>query len=60
MMDGLTEEAKILIEHCPALVNKLAEKVNSLIDNWDTLDTDLEPIEIAHVSYTSEQMGYEK
>lgn len=60
MMDELTGEAKILIEHCPALVNRFAEKVNSLIDNWDTLDTDLEPIEIAHVSYTSEQMGYEK
>lgn len=59
-MDRLTEEARILIEHCPALVNRFAEKVNSLIDNWDTLDTDLEPIEIAHVGYTSEQMGYEK
>lgn len=60
MMDGLTEEAKILIEHCPALVNRFAEKVNSLIDNWDTLDTDLKPIEIAHVSYSPAECGYEK
>ena len=60
MMEELTEGAKILIEHCPALINRFAEKVNSLIDNWDTLDTNLEPIEIAHVGYTSEQMGYEK
>ena len=53
----LTAEAKELIIRCPQLVNKLAANLDKLIDNFDE---PLEPIEISHVNYTQEQLGYEK
>lgn len=57
-----TESAIKLIENCPSLINRFAEKIDSLIDNWEFNDAPLEPIEIeiAHVGYTAEQCGYEK
>lgn len=53
----LSAEAKELIIRCPQLVNKLAANLDKLIDNFDE---PLEPIEISHVNYTQEQLGYEK
>lgn len=62
MSDELSEEAKELIQKCPHIINRFAERINKLIDNWD-YDGNfeaIEPIEITHVSYTKEQCGYEK
>lgn len=58
--DGLTREALELITKCPHLINRFAQSINELIDNWDVCDTPLEPIEITHVEYTSAECGYEK
>ena len=52
----LTKEAIELIEKCPYLVNRLAEKVNRMIDNWE----DGEDVEIVHVGYSAAECGYEK
>ena len=64
MITDLSTEARELIRTSPELINKFAERINRLIDNWDAMDPDhketLEPIEINHVEYTPEQCGYEK
>lgn len=50
MPDELSDFAKELIQRCPALINRFAEKINSMIYNWDPNDTDrkevLKPVEI--------------
>lgn len=60
----LTKDAEILVENFPYIINRLAEKLNSMIDNWDpdagTREEALEPIEIQHVGYDAEQCGREK
>ena len=75
MPKELTEFARMLIKHCPWLVNQWAEKVNDAINNWNSEDHQevLEPIVldcthldydvqdlIAHVGYDEAQCGYEK
>ena len=64
MITDLSMEARELIRTCPELINKFAERINRLIDNWDAMDPDhaepLEPIEIYHAGYTKEQCGYDK
>ena len=56
----LTEEAKNLILTCPQLINRLAANLSNAIDNFSDDDEPLEPIEIQHVGYTKENMGYDK
>ena len=62
MPDELTPFARELITRCPNLINRFAEKINSMIYNWEYDELPLEPIdiEIQHVGYTAEQCGYEK
>ena len=64
MITDLSIEARELIRTSPELINKFAERINRMIDNWDAMDPDhtetLEPIELHHVEYTPEQCGYEK
>jgi len=60
LSEELTDEAVELILRCPHIINRLAQSLNNLIDNWDVCDTPLEPIEISHVSYTPDECGYEK
>ncbi len=63
-MNELTPEARELVERCPQLINRFAERVNALIDNWDPGDADhieiLEPVTLEHVAYDDEQLGREK
>ena len=76
MPDELTDFAKKLITRCPALINLFAEKINSIICNWEHDEIPLEPINlnddlhvvytgdiqdlISHVGYDAAQCGYEK
>ena len=48
MPDELTDYAKELITRCPQLINRFAEKINSMINNWHESEREevLEPIEI--------------
>ena len=63
-MKELKTEARERVERCPQLINRFAERVNALIDNWDPGDTDhieiLEPVTLEHVTYDNEQLGREK
>ena len=75
MPDELTDFAKELILRCPYLINRFAEKINSMIYDWDM--ERLEPIIpkikdypetqelimqelISHVGYDAAQCGYDK
>ena len=75
MPDELTPFARQLITSCPALINLFAEKINSLIYNWEHEEVPLEPITavlpdtrhdkniqelISHVGYDAAQCGYDK
>lgn len=55
--EELTDGAKELIIRCPQLINRLAANLDKMIDNFDE---PLNPVEIAHTTYTMEQLGYEK
>ena len=75
MPEGLSPFAVKLITRCPALINLFAEKINSMIYNWEHDEIPLEPITavlpdtrhdkniqdlISHVGYSKEQCGYDK
>lgn len=59
-MNNLTEEAWELIHKAPYVVNKLAERINKVIDDVAEGKDDNIQGEIAHVGYNDEQLGREK
>ena len=76
MPDELSPFARELIMKCPWLINWVADRVNTWLNNWNPDDLDhkekLEPVPlvvgsrtdiqelISHVGYDAAQCGYEK
>ena len=40
MPEDLTPVARELIQRCPNLINRFADKINSMIYNWDDKEAD--------------------
>ena len=54
----LTEASIKLILNCPYLINRLSASLEKMFENLCEDNSILEPIEIKHVEYSSEALGY--
>ena len=73
MPEDLTPFARELIQRCPNLINRFADRINNMIYNWDDKEA-LDPVTIkrpspytgdiqdllSHVGYDAAQCGYDK